>query len=57
MRAQTSLAVLNIGQAATIAVGVTSAMVLAGVRVAAGELTVGDFVLINLYIMQLYAPV
>ena len=51
-----TLSLLNIGQAAIIALGVTSVMLLAGGGVAAGELTVGDFVMVNAYLIQLYLP-
>ena len=51
-----TLSLLNIGQAAIIALGGTSVMLLAGGGVAAGELTVGDFVMVNAYLIQLYLP-
>jgi ABC-type transport system involved in Fe-S cluster assembly fused permease/ATPase subunit len=51
-----TLSLLNIGQAAIIAVGVTLVMLLAGQGVAAGEMTVGDFVMVNAYLIQLYLP-
>ncbi|WP_431281042.1 ABCB family ABC transporter ATP-binding protein/permease [Humitalea sp. 24SJ18S-53] len=51
-----TLNVLNMGQAAIIAVGLTAVMLLAGQGVATGELTVGDFVLVNTYLIQLYLP-
>jgi len=53
---KTSLSLLNIGQAAIIGVGVTSLMVLAAMRVQAGTMTVGDFVAVNAYMMQLAQP-
>ena len=53
---QVSLAYLNIGQAAIIAVGVTILMVMASVGVVNGELTQGDFVMINTYMLQLAQP-
>lgn len=53
---QTSLSLLNIGQAAIIAVGVTLIMYMAAVSIAAGRSTVGDFVLVNTYLLQLYQP-
>jgi ATP-binding cassette subfamily B protein len=53
---RTSLSTLNIGQAAIIAVGVTIIMWMAGRGVVAGRMTVGDFVLVNTYLIQLYLP-
>ena len=51
-----TLSLLNIGQAAIIAVGVTMVMLLAASGVAAGETGVGDFVMVNAYLIQLYLP-
>jgi ATP-binding cassette subfamily B protein len=56
VRSRTSLSVLNFGQAAIIAVGVTLIMTLAARGVVAGEMTVGDVVLVNTFLLQLYAP-
>jgi ATP-binding cassette subfamily B protein len=56
VRSETSLAALNFGQAAVIAVGVTVIMVLAARGVVAGSLTVGDIVLLNAFLLQLYQP-
>jgi ATP-binding cassette subfamily B protein len=56
VRAQASLSFLNAGQAAIIAVGVTVVMTLAASGVVAGELTVGDVVLVNAFLLQLYMP-
>jgi ABC-type transport system involved in Fe-S cluster assembly fused permease/ATPase subunit len=56
VRSDTSLAALNFGQAAIIAVGVTTIMVLAARGVVAGRLTVGDIVLLNGFLLQLYQP-
>ncbi|KNC51861.1 ABC transporter [Thecamonas trahens ATCC 50062] len=53
---QSSLMVLNVGQAGLIAVGVTSVMLLAARRVVSGHMTAGDFVLVNTYLLQLYLP-
>jgi len=53
---QTSLSLLNIGQGAIIAVGLTVLMLLAGQGVVSGELTLGDLVLINAFLLQLYLP-
>lgn len=53
---RTSLANLNIGQAAIIAIGVTLMMSMAAQGVLSKEMTVGDFVLVNAYLIQLYLP-
>jgi ATP-binding cassette subfamily B protein len=53
---KTSLAILNIGQAGIIAVGVTALMLLAAVRVVEGTMTPGDFVAVNAYMMQMAQP-
>lgn len=56
IRNQTSLSALNIGQGIIIAAGLTALMLLAGQGVMAGELTLGDLVLVNAYLLQLYLP-
>ncbi len=52
----TSLAVLNAGQTALFSVGLTISMVLAARGIAAGEMTIGDFVMVNALLIQLYMP-
>lgn len=56
VRNQTSLATLNAGQSAIIAVGVTLLMLLAADSVIAGTMSLGDLVLINAFMLQLYMP-
>ncbi|WP_428392098.1 ABCB family ABC transporter ATP-binding protein/permease [Lichenicoccus sp.] len=56
VRTQVSLNMLNLGQAAIIAVAMAVVMLMAAREVADGKLTVGKFVLINTYLMQLYQP-
>lgn len=56
IRNQTSLSALNIGQGIIIAAGLTSLMLLAGQGVVSGDLTLGDLVLVNAYLLQLYLP-
>src|SRR5579862_101870 len=56
VRSQTTLSLLNIGQGAIIAVGLIGVMLLAAQGVAAHRMTVGDFVLVNTYLIQLYTP-
>jgi len=51
-----TLAALNTGQAVIIAGGLTWMMVLAAQRVAGGAMTLGDFVAINAYMIQLFIP-
>ncbi|HUD96967.1 MAG TPA: ABC transporter ATP-binding protein/permease [Woeseiaceae bacterium] len=56
VKAQTSLALLNLGQTIFIALGVTAMMWRAAAGVTAGTLTIGDLVLVNAYLLQLSAP-
>ena len=56
VRNQTSLSFLNSGQSAIIAIGVTILMMLAGRGVVAGDMTLGDLVMINAFLLQLYMP-
>jgi ABC-type transport system involved in Fe-S cluster assembly fused permease/ATPase subunit len=56
VKSQTTLAFLNVGQGIIIAVGLVAVMLLAGSGVAAGRLTVGAFVMVNAYLVQLYMP-
>jgi ABC-type transport system involved in Fe-S cluster assembly fused permease/ATPase subunit len=56
VRSQTSLSLLNIGQAAIISVGLTVVMYMAARGIMAGTMTIGDFVLVNTYLLQLYQP-
>ncbi len=51
-----SLAALNFGQALLITAGLTIVMVMAGLQVRAGVLTVGDFVMINAVMIQITMP-
>jgi len=56
VRSHTSLALLNIGQGVIIAFGMCTVLLLAAQGVIDDELTIGDFVLINTFMMQLYQP-
>ena len=56
VKSRTSLTLLNIGQGAIIAAGLTAVMIMAGSGVASGAMTIGDFVLVNAYLIQLYLP-
>lgn len=53
---KSSLALLNIGQAAIIGVGLTIVMAMAGQGLIDGSMSLGDFVLVNTYLIQLYMP-
>ena len=53
---KSSLSLLNIGQSGIIGIGLTLIMVMAAQGVIQGQLTVGDFVLVNTYLIQLYMP-
>ena len=55
-RSQVSLSWLNMGQAFIIAIGVTLMMWRATVGVAEGRMTLGDIVLVNAFMIQLYIP-
>ena len=55
-RSQTTLAFLNLGQQAIIAIGVTAMMWRAASGVVDGRMTIGDLVLVNAFLIQLYAP-
>ncbi|MDY0055531.1 MAG: ABC transporter ATP-binding protein/permease [Methyloversatilis sp.] len=55
-RSQVSLSWLNMGQAFIIAIGVTLMMWRATVGVAEGRMTIGDIVLVNAFMIQLYIP-
>ena len=56
VKSQTSLSVLNIGQSLIIASGVTVIMILAARGVVAGTMTLGDLVLVNAFLLQLFIP-
>ena len=56
VRNQTSLAALNAGQAFIIGAGVTALMALAADGVVTGRMSLGDLVLVNAFLLQLYLP-
>jgi ABC-type transport system involved in Fe-S cluster assembly fused permease/ATPase subunit len=56
VRVQVSLNMLNLGQAAIIAIGLTLIMLLAASGMRDGSMTVGRFVVVNTYLIQLYQP-
>jgi ABC-type transport system involved in Fe-S cluster assembly fused permease/ATPase subunit len=56
VKVQVSLNMLNLGQAAIIAIGLTLIMLLAASGMRDGTMTVGKFVVVNTYLIQLYQP-
>ena len=56
VRSKTSLATLNVGQGAFVSLGLIVVMVMAGHGVVDGAMTLGDFVLVNSYLIQLFLP-
>lgn len=56
IKSRTSLSLLNVGQSVIIAIGITLLMILAAQGVVAGAMTVGDFVMVNAYLLQLAMP-
>jgi ATP-binding cassette subfamily B protein len=56
VKSQVTLNLLNIGQAVIVSVGLGLVMLMAANGVRGGALTVGKFVLVNTYLMQLYQP-
>lgn len=56
VKSQSTMSMLNFGQAAIIAIGVTGIMLLAAQGVVNDELTLGDLVLINTMMLQLFLP-
>lgn len=56
VRNTTSLAYLNAGQSFIVAAGITALMLLAADEVVKGTMTLGDLVLVNVFMIQLYMP-
>lgn len=56
LKSNLSLSYLNIGQGVIVAVGLTLLMVLAARGVVDGSMTLGDFVMVNAFLIQLYIP-
>jgi len=56
IQAQTSLSVLNTGQAAIVAIGMGAVMAMTVFGIRGGRFSVGDFVMANAILMQLYQP-
>ncbi len=51
-----SLALLNFGQVTIVAIGTIALLIFAGIGVATNELTVGDFIMLNAFLVQMYLP-
>ncbi len=56
VKTYTSLALLNTGQAVIFAIGLTATMMMCALGVRSGRNTVGDFVMVNAMMIQLYQP-
>lgn len=56
VKSQNSMSLLNFGQGAVIAIGVTFMMIYAAQGVVAGTMTLGDLVLVNALMLQLFLP-
>ncbi len=56
VKSQTSMSLLNFGQGAIIALGLTLMMIYAGRGVVDGSMTLGDLVLVNTMMLQLFMP-
>ena len=56
VKSQTSMSLLNFGQGAVIAIGVTLMMIFAAQGVVNGNMTIGDLVLVNAMMLQLFIP-
>jgi ABC-type transport system involved in Fe-S cluster assembly fused permease/ATPase subunit len=56
VKSQTSMSLLNFGQGGIIAIGLTLIMIYAGNGVVAGTMSLGDLVLVNTLMLQLFMP-
>lgn len=56
VKSQTSMSVLNFGQASIIGIGVTIIMFLAADGVVSGQMSIGDLVMVNAFMLQLFLP-
>jgi ATP-binding cassette subfamily B protein len=56
VKSQRTLSALHLGQAGLIALGVAVVMLTAGADTAAGRMSLGDLVLINAYLLQVFLP-
>jgi ATP-binding cassette subfamily B protein len=56
VKSQTSMSLLNFGQSSIIAVGVTFIMFFAANEVVTGVMSIGDLVMVNAFLLQLFLP-
>lgn len=56
VRSQSSLAMLNVGQSLIISAGLVIVLIMAGQGVVDGRFTIGEFVLVNSLLIQIYMP-
>jgi len=56
VKSQTSLSALNVGQGAIITIGVTIIMIMAAQGVVASTMSIGDLVLVNAFMIQMFIP-
>jgi ABC-type transport system involved in Fe-S cluster assembly fused permease/ATPase subunit len=56
IKSRTSLSVLNVSQALAVAVGITAIMIMAAGGIVQGRMTIGEFVMVNAYMLQLAMP-
>lgn len=56
VKARVSLSIVNIGQGGIIALGLFVIMGMAGEDIANGKMSIGDFVVVNTFLLQLYLP-
>jgi ABC-type transport system involved in Fe-S cluster assembly fused permease/ATPase subunit len=56
VKARASLSIVNIGQGGIIALGLFLIMGMAGEDIAKGKMSIGDFVVVNTFLLQLYLP-
>ncbi|MDA9164325.1 ABC transporter ATP-binding protein/permease [Alphaproteobacteria bacterium] len=56
VKARASLSIVNIGQGGIIALGLFLIMGMAGEDIAKGNMSIGDFVVVNTFLLQLYLP-
>ena len=56
VKSKTTLSLVNIGQGFIISIGLTLVMAMAGLDIESKNMTVGGFVMVNTYLLQLFIP-